>query len=319
MTQPRIVIPADEPIQIADSPQLDRLVGLVELQIYSDFPANADDQAKRAAEAEILINSRGNLKWSAGVLERLPRLKMISTCSIGVDAIDVSAATKRGILVCNVPGRTAPIVAEHALALMLGTARRVAFATAEIKAGRWRIPDNLSLRGKLLGVIGAGAIGREMIRLARAIGMRAQAWTFQPSDTRADELGVPFVDLDQLLVTSDVISIHIKLTDRSRGLISTREFQLMKPGALLINSARGAIVDTNALVAALNAGKLAGAGLDVFDVEPLPLDHPLRCCEHVVLTPHSADQNPEGRELLNTGAVDNVLAYLNGHPQNVVN
>ena len=157
-----------------------------------------------------------------------------------------------------------------------------------------------------------------MARLGKAIGMRVQAWTFHPDPGRERELGVPFVPLDELLRTSDAISVHVKLTAETRGLLGPREFALMKPGALLVNTARGAIVDTSALVGALQSGRLGGAGIDVFDVEPLPADHPLLACEQVVLTPHVADQNPEGMEMLNSGAVDNVQAFLEGRPRNVV-
>jgi len=318
MSQPLVVVPADDPVQIAHSPHLQRLREVTEVRLYNQFPADLTEQVQRAQSAEILLNSRGGLKWPATALRQLPRLRMITTCSIGVDSIDLAAARELGIVVSNVPGRTAEVVAEHALALMLGIARRLAFATATLKAGGWRIPDNTLLRGKMLGVVGTGAIGSEMIRLAKAIGMQVQAWTFHPSGERSQQRGVPFVELPQLLATSDVVSIHVKLTEQSRGLIGASEFNQMKPGSLLVNTARGAIVNSAALVAALEAGQLGGAALDVFDLEPLPVDSPLRSCEHVVLTPHSADQNPEGRELLNEGAVDNVLAFLSGRPQNVV-
>jgi D-3-phosphoglycerate dehydrogenase len=149
--------------------------------------------------------------------------------------------------------------------------------------------------------------------------MEVVAWTFNPTPERAARLGVRFLPLDDVLRLSDVVSVHVKLTPESRGLLGARELGLMKPGALLVNTARGAIVDTAALVAALRAGRLGGAGLDVFDQEPLPADHPLLGCEQVVLTPHNADQTPEGMDLLNQGVVDNVIAFLEGRPQNVVN
>ena len=210
------------------------------------------------------------------------------------------------------------MVAENALALMLAVARRVAVTTQQMKLGHWESSGNIYLSGKTLGVIGTGAIGRQMIRLGQAIGMQAQAWTFHPSPQRAEELGVRFVSLDELLHTSDVVSVHVKLTEESRHLLGSDALSAMKAGALLINTARGAVVDTSALVEALNSGHLAGAALDVFDTEPVPANHPILSCEQVVLTPHSADQNPEGRDLLNGGAVDNVIAFLNGTPQNVV-
>jgi D-3-phosphoglycerate dehydrogenase len=148
--------------------------------------------------------------------------------------------------------------------------------------------------------------------------MQVLAWTFNPSPAREQALGARFVALEELLRQADVVSLHVKLTERSRGLIGARELALMKPGALLVNTARGAVVDTTALIEALHARRLAGAALDVFDTEPLPANHPLLACEQVVLTAHNADQTPEGNELLNAGVVDNVIAFLEGRPQNVV-
>src|SRR5438034_1270711 len=171
---------------------------------------------------------------------------------------------------------------------MFDVARQAWFQTDLVKRGGWKTRFNLYLRGKTLGVIGAGPIGREMLCLGRAVGMRVQAWTFHPTPERARALDVPFVMLDELLRSSDVISLHVKLTEATRGLIGRRELALMKRDAILVNTARGAIVDNGALAAALNDGYLAGAGIDVFDVEPPPPDHPLLGCRQVVLTPHVA-------------------------------
>ncbi len=234
------------------------------------------------------------------------------------DAIDLEAAREMGMTVCNIPGRTAPIVAEHAFALLLAVSRRTAWFTSELKEGRWQRVLSTSLSGKRLGVVGTGHIGCEMIRLARGFGMEVVAWSFHPSTEKAGKLGFRYVELEELLTTSDAVSLHVKLTADSRHLIGQREFEQMKPGALLINTARGAVVETESLVSALQSGHLGGAGLDVFDTEPLPSDHPLLGCEQVVLTPHCADQTPEGVDLLNGGCVDNVCAFLAEQPQNVV-
>jgi phosphoglycerate dehydrogenase-like enzyme len=170
----------------------------------------------------------------------------------------------------------------------------------------------------MLGVVGAGPIGAETARLGLVLGMRVQGWTFHPSPERSAKLGLPFVSLEALLRTSDVVSLHVPLTEQTRGLIGVRELSWMKPGAILINTARGAVVDNRALAVALDACQLGGAGIDVFDEEPVPPDHPLVRCEQVVLTPHAADQTPEGMDILNGGAVDNVIAFLEGRLQNRV-
>src|SRR5262249_53900957 len=222
------------------------------------------------------------------------------------------------LIVSNIGNITAPIVAEHALALMLAVARRTSFYTDQMRRGRWASVQGVTLCGKTLGLVGAGPIAFEMARLARGIGMEVLAWTYRRSPERARRMGVEFVDLENLLSRSDVVSIHVKLTDQSRGLIGAREIARMKRGAFLVNTARGPIVDHAALVAALKSGHLGGAGLDVYETEPLPADHPLLSCEQIVLTPHSADLTPEGMELLNRITVENILAYLDGRPQNRV-
>jgi D-3-phosphoglycerate dehydrogenase len=313
-----IVIPGDDPPQLQGSPHLERLRQAGEVVLYSDRPETAEEKIRRARGAACLINSRSALRWPGDVLRQLPGLRLIATCGIGTDAIDLEAARALGIAVCNIPGRTAPVVAEHALALMLAAAKRAWFWTDAIKRGRWLGMDNVYLRGKTLGLLGAGSIAAETARLGRAIGMDILAWTFHPSDERAARLGLRFVGFEELLRSSDVVSIHLKLTEQSRGLLGRREFALMKRGALFVNTARGAVVDSAALAEALHSGHLAGAGVDVYDPEPPPPDHPLLACEQIILTPHNADQTPEGMELLNAGVVDNVLAFLEGRPQNRV-
>ena len=312
-----VVIPGDHPAHIADSPHLSRL-DPHRVTVFSDLPGGLDEQVERARDADIILNSRAQVAWKEDSLRRLPRLALIATCSIGVDNIDLAVARELGILVCNQPGRTAPIVAEHALALLMAVAKRAAFFTASMRDGRWERMDTVYLRGKTLGVIGAGDIGGAVARLGRALGMDVVAWTPHPSPERAERLGVRFLALDELLALADAVSIHVKLTDQTRGLIGARELARMRPGALLVNTARGPVVDAAALKAALDSGHLGGAGLDVFAEEPLPAADPLLACEQVVLTPHCADTTPEGVDLLNGGAVDNILAFLRGEPRNVV-
>jgi D-3-phosphoglycerate dehydrogenase len=312
------VVPGDDPVQIQGSPHLDRLKRFGEVIVYRDRPTNAQ-KLERASEADVIINSRGAVTWPGDVLRSLPKLRLISVCAIGTDSIDLEAASQMGVAVSNQPGRTAGVVAEHILGLMFAAAKRVAFQTIELKSGRWTRRENIFLQGKTLGVIGTGNIGSELTRLARALGMDVVAWTFHPSDQRARNLGVRYLELDNLLATADVVSLNVALTEETLGMLGERELGLMKPGALLVNGGRGALVEKDALVRALNSGHLAGAALDVYDVEPLPSDDPLLSCEQVVLTPHLADQTPEGIDLLNQGAVDNVIAFLERRPQNIVN
>ena len=188
--RPLIVVPGDDPRMIAGSPHLDRLRERAEVVLYDSRPASDEEKVSRARDATVILNSRGIVRWPGSVLRQLPKLKMIACCAIGFDCVDMRAAAELGILVTNVPGRTATIVAEHALALLLGTARRLALMTSEIKQGRWPGQHLISLSGKRLGVIGTGNIGCEMIRLGRAIGMDVVAWSFHPDARQGRAAGL---------------------------------------------------------------------------------------------------------------------------------
>ncbi|MDA1189589.1 MAG: 2-hydroxyacid dehydrogenase, partial [Chloroflexi bacterium] len=294
--KPVMVIPGDEPPQMQGSAQLDRIKEYGNLTMYTDRPGSKEEQLRRVKDADIILNTRGAVKWGRAEMEQLPKLKLIATCSIGTDMIDLEAARDLGITVCNQPGRTAKLVAEHAFALMLAVAKRLAYQTSQLKRGVWAKMDNVYLQGKTLGVVGTGDTGAEMARLGNAFGMRVVAWTFNPNKERAKKLGVAYVPLDELLRESDVVSLHVRLSDESRHLIGKKELAMMKEGALLVNVARGEVVDTAALVEALNSGHLGGAGIDVFDKEPIGNDAPIVQCEQVVLTPHIAEVTPEGVE-----------------------
>ncbi|MBH55498.1 MAG: 3-phosphoglycerate dehydrogenase [Opitutaceae bacterium] len=317
-SQTKIVVPGDEPPQIQNSPHLDQLNGRGELVVHTDRPSDNSEKIARVQDAEIIMNTRGTIKWSDEDFAQLPDLKMITTCSIGTDMFDLDAAKARGIIISNQPGRTAPVVAEHMFGLMLAVAKRVTYLTDKMRQGQWPRMDNVMLQGRTLGVIGTGAIGSEMARLARAIDMKVIAWTYNRSEERAREIGVEYRSMEDVLSESDVLSVHVKLTSDSQGLIGKDQFDMMKPNTIFLNGARGPVVDTDALIQALNSGHLMGAGIDVFDEEPTPPDHPLFSCEHAILTPHCADMTPEGVNLLNEGAVNNVLAYLDGNPVNRV-
>tara|TARA_B100001146_G_C16167989_1_gene428726 strand:- start:459 stop:1427 length:969 start_codon:yes stop_codon:yes gene_type:complete len=314
-----IVIPADSPTQIEGSPHLDILKEHAEVKLYSDFPSTQPEKMRRVENADVLINSRSSLHWSGEEFTSLPKLKMMSTCSVGTDGLDLDGAKEAGIIICNQPGSNAPFVSEHAIALMLGVAKRTSSYTAQLKAGIWSYVNGVFLTGKTLGIIGTGNIGKQTAQMAKALGMNVIAWTYNPNIEWSKSTGINYVDLDQLLQTSDVVSLHTRLSPDTEGFIGEKEIKSMKPGAILINVGRGALIDTPAMVTALHSGQLGGAGLDVFDVEPLTKDHPILECDNVVLTPHTADVVPEGVDVLNSGTVKNVLAFLEGKPINIVN
>lgn len=319
MTRPVVVIPADFPPLVSRSPLLPQLEQFAEVRLHLDRPQSPAAQIQRMQDADILLNSRGSLSFPEHVLQALPRLKMIAVCGIGYDSIHLPTATRQGILVCNIPGRTAPIVAEHALALLLAASRRTSWMTAELRSGRWPGDLSLSLAGRRLGVIGTGHIGCEMLRLGKAIGMQTVAWSLHPDPAKAAQLGFEYLSLEELLRTSDAVSLHTRLSDQTRHLLNADRLALMKPAAVLVNTARGAVVDTLALADALQNRRLFAAGLDVYEHEPLPATHPLLACEQVVLTPHSADMTQAGVDLLTQGCIDNIAAFLQGQPRNVVN
>ncbi len=310
-----IVVPGDDPPQIADAPALGRLAPYGDVTVYRQRPGSVEEKIERVRDAEVILSSRSAITWRESDFAQLAKLEMIATCSVGTDSIDLDAARARGIVVSNQPGVNAPFVAEHMFGLMFAVAKQAAVQTAALKAGEWRLPVNAMLQGKRLGVIGTGAIGSEMARLGRAIGMEVVAWTFHPSPERARALGVRYVEMDELLETSAVVTLHVRLSDESRRMLGAEQIARMRPDAILLNGARGDVVDTEALVAALERGHLLGAGLDVFSEEPLPPDASILRCERVVLTPHAADQTPEAVVATNEGAVDNVIAFLEGAPR----
>lgn len=318
-SRPVVVIPADYPPMVGGSQHLELLREFADVRLYSDRPASDSEMRDRLQPAQVLLNSRSAVKVSGAVLQQLPSLKMIAVCGIGYDAIDVPAATENGVVVCNIPGRTATIVAEHAFGLMLSVSRRMALATQQLKSGEWPAAPGISLAGRTIGIIGTGNIGCEMIRFCKAFGMRIVAWSFHQDTKKASALGFEYVSLDQLLQLSDVVSVHVRLSAETLGLLDDTRLQQMQRGSILINTARAAVVNTQALKAAIDSEHLFGAGIDVYDAEPVSVDNPLMSCRNVVLTPHSADQTPEGLDLLTLGCVENIRAFLDGCPQNVVN
>ena len=310
----KIVIPDDAPAVLARSPAYGRLIEVASVAYYGNLPGSEAELAARIAEAEVVLNIRASSRFTELVLAQAPRLRLISIWGTGTDNVDLPAAARCGVTVTNTPGVAAPSIAEHALALALAVARRLPRLDAETRRGAWPRGDILLLNRKTLGIIGLGAIGQRFAGMGAGIGMRVIAWTMHPKP----DLGFEIVELEELLRSADVVSLHLRLSDQTRGFLGRRELALMKPSAILLNTARGAIVDESALVEALAARRIAGAGLDVFETEPLPANHPLCALDNVVLTPHSAGIAPEVLEAGLQLAVDNIVEFLCGRRQNVV-
>ncbi len=311
---PRIVVPDDAPPVLAPSQAWRALVEREEVAYYDTLPGSEERLLERIAGAEVVLNIRASTRFTGEVFARAPQLRLVSIWGTGTDNVDLAAAKAHGVTVTNTPGVSADSVAEHTLALMLALARRIPKLDRETRQGGWPRGFMTQLHGKTLGVVGLGAIGRRIARLGAGVGMRVIAWTPHPDPS----LGLEMATLEELLRASDVVSIHLRLSDWSRGFIGRREIGMMKPEALLVNTARGAIVDEAALVEALAAHRIGGAALDVYAAEPLPPAHALAAMDNVVLTPHAAGNTVEALEAGLRMAVDNIWSFLEGRPQNVV-
>jgi phosphoglycerate dehydrogenase-like enzyme len=291
-----------------------RLPEPAEVVEFGDHLADPDAVVRRLAPFDVVVAMRERTPFPRAVLERLPRLRLLVTTGARNAAIDVAAAAELGIAVCGTRAHP-PGTAELTWALVLAVARHVPQEDASVRAGGWQQTVGTDLAGATLGVLGLGRLGERVARIGRAFEMDVVAWSANLTDERAAEVGVRRVATkEELLRTADVVSIHLQLTDRTRGLIGARELALMKPGAILVNTSRGPIVDEPALVQALRDGVLGGAGLDVFDVEPLPREHPLRELRRAVLTPHLGYVTRRTYEVFYGDAVDDVAAWLAGFP-----
>lgn len=281
---------------------------------HDTLPGSEDVLIERIRGFEIVINIRSSTKFTERVFAACPGMKLLSIWGTGTDNVDLQAARRHGVTVTNTPGVAAIAIAEHALMLTLAVARRVVSLHNQIVNGDWPRGQSVQLRGKTLGIVGLGAIGRQFARLGEAVGMRVIAWTMHPNPA----LGFELVERDELLRESDVVSLHLRLSPETTGFIGRREFESMKSSAILINTARGPIVDEAALIEALQSRRIAGAGLDVFDVEPLPPGHALTRLDNAVLTPHCAGVTPEVLEAGLALAIENVESFLSGAPRHVV-
>ena len=266
----KTVVPDDHPPVFQGSKADTMLRGLGDVEIFNTRPRANDELIQRIRGAEAVISIRGAVAYPREVMEACAELRILSIWGTGTDHVDLPAAKALGIAVCNTPAVSAISVAEHALALMLAAARRLPDISAEVKSGGWPKAMISQLHGKTLGIVGLGAIGRQVARLGVGIGMNVIAWTFHPDDALAGELGVKLVELDDLLRGADVVSLHVRQSAETERMLDAGKLALMKPGAILVNTARGALIDEQALVTALSEGQLGMAALDAFVEEPLP-------------------------------------------------
>lgn len=295
------------------------LEALGRVTVYDSTPA--DCVVKRAQDAEALIVNR--IVLNRAVLDALPKLRYIGTLATGYNTIDVRAAREKGVTVCNVPLYCVETVAQLTLALLLALCCRVEHLSAVTRSGGWNdaveathtTAPILELSGKTLGILGFGNIGRAVAQLGLALGMRVLVHS---RTQRTLPAGCTWCGFETLFETADVVSLHCPLTDETRGIVSASVLARMKPTALLINTARGALVDENALADALNSGRLAGAGLDVMAEEPPRADHPLLTAKNCLITPHIAWASREARLRLIDAVAGNLRAFLAGQPVNVV-
>jgi phosphoglycerate dehydrogenase-like enzyme len=307
--RPRVVVLDDYQRIALESGPWDRLAGRCAVDTLTEHVAATDALVAALEGAEVVVAMRERTPFDADRLGRLPDLRLLVTTGMGNAAIDLDAAARNGVVVCGTRGRPRHTV-ELTWGLILALLRAIPAEDARIRAGGWQHTVGLELAGLRLGVIGLGRLGSQVARIGEAFGMDVIAWS--------QNLDTPLTKED-LLRRSDIVTIHVRLSERTRGLIGAAELALMKPSALLINTSRGPIVDEAALVAALHAGDIAGAGLDVYDVEPLPRDHPLRSAPNTVLTPHVGYVTSASYRAFYADAVEDVAAFLRGEPIRVIN
>jgi phosphoglycerate dehydrogenase-like enzyme len=296
----------------------------VEVTFFSE-PIDADDLPTTLGDFDVLVLMRERTRFPRAVLERLPNLRLLITTGMRNASVDDAYLRERGIAYCGTQGTSAPTTegvptpAEVAWALILAVFKRVTVEDRALREGRWQLDLPRNLGGATLGLAGLGNLGAAMVGPARAFGMKTIAWSEHLSPERAAEVGATRVSKDELLAGADVLSIHLVLSERTRGLFGAAELEQMKPTAALINTSRGPIVDEVALIAALADGTIAAAGLDVFDQEPLPAGHPLTELENVVLLPHLGYVSEPAFRNMYGQVVEDIAAFRDGAPVRVLN
>jgi phosphoglycerate dehydrogenase-like enzyme len=298
------------------------LLARAEVVFFAQAFDDEDDAVRKLADFDIILSMRERTPLPASLINRLPRLRMLGMTGARNASLDTACCTQRGVLVCNTVGGAASqaATAELALGLLLSAARAIPAADANMRAGRFQegLPVGISLAGKTIGIIGLGRLGSLMASYCRALNMTVVAWSQNLTEEKAQAAGAVLLSKEALLAQSDAVSIHLVLSPRSRGLIGASDIARMKPGAILINTSRGPIVDEAALLEAVQSHRIIAA-LDVYDREPLPLGHPLRSAPNTVLTPHLGYGVRETWTEFYRQSVENALAFLNGQALRVTN
>jgi phosphoglycerate dehydrogenase-like enzyme len=291
----------------------DRLAARADVTIFRDHLRDEDALAERLAPFAAIAVMRERTPFPARLIERLPNLRAIVTSGMWNRSIDLDAAAARDIVVCGTQTSGSGTV-QATFALILALMQQITIVDRDIREGRWQTGVGDEIAGKTIGIIGLGRIGVKVVKIAQAFDAKAIAWSPNLTPERATAAGAEYVTKDELLARADVVTLHLVLSDRTRGLIGAREFGQMKPTAFFINTSRGPLADETALLAALREGRIAGAGLDVYDIEPLPLDHPLRSLPNTVLTPHIGYVSKASYRTFYTQIVDDLVAWLDGAP-----
>jgi phosphoglycerate dehydrogenase-like enzyme len=313
------VVPDDYDDVYVDSPHLKRLARHGDVRVHTDPPNGEGELIERLGPAEVVLPIRERTPFTAERLAQLPNLRLISMTGTGVASIDLAAATRQGVLVTNTPGTSVPAVVELTFGLMISLARQIPSIDGRIRHGQWPQVVGSELHGKTLGIVGLGAIGSAVARVAHAFGMTVLAWGRTLTQERAWSHGATSAPLRDLMATADFVSVHLRSLPATKGLVSRELIRLMKPSAYLINTARAAILDEDALWEALKSARIAGAGLDVFGQEPLPPGHRWADLPNVVLLSHRGWVTRETLDRFMAVAVQNALAFLAGNPTNMVN
>jgi phosphoglycerate dehydrogenase-like enzyme len=295
----------------------DRLSDRIELTVHHDHFGRPEDLVGALKAATVVVAMRERSAFPASVLERLPALELLVTTGMANAVIDVAAAGRQGVTVCGTGGLVRP-TAELTWGLILSLARGICVEDGRVRAGRWQSTVGMDLAGRTLGVLGLGRLGSRVARIAQAFRMDVLAWSQNLTVADAEAAGVAYVKKDELFSFSDIVTVHLQLSDRTRGIVGAPELGLMKPSAYLVNTSRGPLVDEDALVDALRSGGIAGAGLDVFDTEPLPTGHPLLTAPNTVLTPHLGYVTEGTYEVFYREIVEDIEAYLDGTPTRVI-